>query len=66
MSDPDLFSVTDKDTIQTSLMISVERNQTERQEDFRKAVVAVSVGLQGLEDRLGNSAGVELVIPQCG
>lgn len=47
-------------------MISVERNQTERQEDFRKAVVAVSVGLQGLEDRLGNSAGVELVIPQCG
>lgn len=67
---PDLFSVADgKDAIQSltpSLMISVEGNQTERQIDVHKAVVAISVGLQGLEDGLGNSAGVKLMIPQCG
>lgn len=47
-------------------MISGEGNQTERQEDVQNAVVAVLVGLQGLDDGLGNSAGVKLMIPQCG
>lgn len=64
----DQFPVTGKDIIQslTFSYILVEGNQIKRQEAVRKAAVEVSVRQQGLEDRLRNSAGVELMIPQCG